>query len=713
MKINFFRILLISIFCFITTDSSYSQVEGTEKRYVRIGSLQSNFSAYGSERAWNNTYYEGLKWPADYPFTDNAVIKRAWIGIDDFTDENGTNWEKYGIYITSDYVDNALFPMELKQTAKFEQPTVIVDGNNISSRYSEDVDEIDPSQIADRIVTNIVNTSAGLTMIRRVYVFSQQYHDNYFIKEFTFTNTGNIDYDDEIELNAPLKGVLISWGTRYSVSREGANSVGNPQVWGKYSWISKRGENYSDHIGESITEDNPIVDWIRSGYSWAGQAATNDFDNIGGPDIRGDGRLLAPQFAGTAILHVDKSAVDMSDNPDQPLVLGWHAGDTYPKLGDMYDVAPMIQQYNMQSGNPYQGLGGTNRFYEDNVTSITDRVDPQTIHGDGGGTNVWISYGPFDLEPGESFTFFEAEGINGLSREVCELIGRRWKQAYDDPNDKGPFELPDNSTTDDKDIYKNSWFYTGQDSIMLTFGRAKRNFDLGFEIPQPPLPPPLFEVESGGDRISLKWAASPSEEESNFAGYKIYRAVAKPDTVSNEIFSTGVGTYSFDDITAVRGFSYYYYIVAVSDGSKNTSGEANPTGPLYSSKYYTRTTEPAFLRRQAGSALDDIRVVPNPYNIRMRDLQYVGEPDKIMFLDIPGNCEIKIYTERGDLVNTIIHDDGSGDQAWNSLTSSRQVVVSGVYIALFKVTKDYNDPNTGELLYKSGDTATRKFIIIR
>jgi hypothetical protein len=422
---------------------------------------------------------------------------------------------------------------------------------------------------------------------------------------------------------------------------------------------------------------------------------------------------MAPQFAGTVILHVDKSSQDISDDPDQPLVLGWHAGDTYPKLGDMYDVSPMIQQYNMQSGNPFQGLGGTNRFYEDNVTSITDRVDPQTIHGDGGGTNVWISYGPYDLEPGESFTFYEAEGVSGLDRQMCELIGERWKQAYDDPNDDGPFNLPDNSTTDDKDVYKNSWFYTGQDSIMLTFGRAKRNFDMNFDIPQAPLPPPLFEVQSGGDRISLIWEASPSESETNFAGYKIFRAIAKPDTVYDEIFSTGIGTYNFDDVTAVRGFSYYYYIVSFTDGSKNTTGEANPTGQLHSSKYYTMTTEPAYLRRQAGASLDAVRVVPNPYNIRSRDLQYLGEPDKIMFLDIPGNCEIKIYTERGDLVDTIIHDDGSGDQPWNSITSSRQVVVSGIYIALIKVTKDYKDPDTGELLYSEGDTTTRKFIIIR
>jgi hypothetical protein len=108
-----------------------------------------------------------------------------------------------------------------------------------------------------------------------------------------------------------------------------------------------------------------------------------------------------------------------------------------------------------------------------------------------------------------------------------------------------------------------------------------------------------------------------------------------------------------------------------------------------------------------------IRIVPNPYNIAAADMQYPGEPDKIMFLNIPGHCLIKIYTENGDLINTISHENGSGDQAWNSITSSRQVVVSGVYIVHFTVTADYVDPITGKLKYAKGETSFQKMIIIR
>jgi hypothetical protein len=41
------------------------------------------------------------------------------------------------------------------------------------------------------------------------------------------------------------------------------------------------------------------------------------------------------------------------------------------------------------------------------------------------------------------------------------------------------------------------------------------------------------------------------------------------------------------------------------------------------------------------------------------------------------------------------------------------VVVSGLYIAYFEVTKDFYDQETNELLFRKGDHTIRKFIIIR
>jgi hypothetical protein len=835
-----FAVIVTATCLFSTTFPLSAQLAGTETRYIRVGSLQSKFTSVGAERAWNNVYYEGLTWPSDYPYEDNAVIERTWIGCQNFTDKLGQSWPNYCVPINGAYANTNVFPTELKETAKFLNPTIYVDGIDVSAPYSADVDDVDPNQIADRVVTNVVNTTMGITMTRRVLAFSQQYHDNYFILEYTFKNTGYVDGKNTQVLNATVKGFRFGFMNRYSVSREGADKMGYDQEYGKHSWTSRRGENYSQHVNDlsSLTESSPIPNWLRAGFEWTGQRDENTYDNIGSPDHLGSGRLCSPQFAGIVTLHVDKSAADRSDNPSQPAVLGWHAGDTYPGLGSMTpSTAPQQADcYALLSGVPYKGLGSpSERMYE---TYISKYDDPWKVHGDGGGTGIWISYGPWDLNPGDSVKVVIAVGVNGLDRQSCIQIGQRWLQAYYNSSDKGPFTLPDGSTTTDFNVYKDTWVLTGTDSIMKTFSRAVRNYDDGYDIPEPPQPPPVFSVTSAGDRISLAWSKSASEGTSGFAGYKIFRAVGTPDTLFDEIATVPAGTTSYDDVTAQRGFSYYYYISAFSDGSTNTSGGPNPTGPLLSSRFYTKTNIGAYLRRPAGPLpqdatdsiavstlrsspdsnsvqfqldprfagqvaavtefsitvsrndgtnttitppdgmlpirisstsptsftfkldsvtvaranqvwykvkidnaqskdevqismnnnrvslpdsivtpykkwMDAIRIVPNPYNIRAAELQFPGEPDKIEFFNIPGHCTIRIYTENGNLIKTISHENGSGDESWNSNTSSDQVVVSGVYIVHFTVTQDYTDPNTGVVQYRKGDTAYQKCIIIR
>jgi hypothetical protein len=67
-----------------------------------------------------------------------------------------------------------------------------------------------------------------------------------------------------------------------------------------------------------------------------------------------------------------------------------------------------------------------------------------------------------------------------------------------------------------------------------------------------------------------------------------------------------------------------------------------------------------------------------------------------VFYGLPPLCTIKIYTETGDLIQTLNHTNGSGDEIWQSLTSSDQIVASGLYIAYFEVSQDsYNE--AGEL----------------
>jgi hypothetical protein len=97
----------------------------------------------------------------------------------------------------------------------------------------------------------------------------------------------------------------------------------------------------------------------------------------------------------------------------------------------------------------------------------------------------------------------------------------------------------------------------------------------------------------------------------------------------------------------------------------------------------------------------DVRIVPNPFHLGASpSVRWPDQNDKLGFLNVPGRATIQIFTELGELVDTITHRDGSGDAYWDHTTSSRQLIASGVYIAV--ITND----DTGERLI-------RKFVVIR
>jgi hypothetical protein len=85
-----------------------------------------------------------------------------------------------------------------------------------------------------------------------------------------------------------------------------------------------------------------------------------------------------------------------------------------------------------------------------------------------------------------------------------------------------------------------------------------------------------------------------------------------------------------------------------------------------------------------------------------RELRWPDQDDRLGFLNVPGQATIQIYSELGELIDTIHHNDGSGDVYWNHTTSAGQLVVSGVYIAVIT-----EEPR------RQGERAMRKFIIIR
>jgi hypothetical protein len=719
------KVIIILLLCsasgIYTVQQVYAQVTGPQQiKWIWTNQLRQWFSDGGAEieygrrsRTFQTTdQLDGLQWPAENIFQDVNVGKSIWIGTTDFVDPVDTKTYPHKVSCMGRgfmYIGSEIYPESFSLVGRFLHPSVFVDDATATDLALNDVtDEIDANLKADRMIYNKVHTSVGVSMTRKVLAFAQQYNDNYFIYEYVFKNDGIIDYSGQQKLNKTLTGVIFHWQFRYGFAgesyRQGWAATGSS--WGLNTINDTFDPLHPDPAGEFAT-----AEW---GYYGPVSNSPGVLIDIGSPHYSGQevmpGSVMAgTKFAGVLVLYADRSPSDHTNDPAQPFDTQYLGSDQDGQGVNQYDMSLMDSKYNfMSKGHPAQ----THAEYIGKDANGWPSSSPTTVGlGDPGGYACAMGFGPYTLAIGDSVRIILAEGVCGINRRLNREIIRNY--VANTP----PFTLPNGSTTNDRNTYKNTWVFTGKDSLFQTLRRAKANYESGYAIPMPPPPPSEFKIASGGNKITLTWSNS-AETWPHFDGYRLYRAEGRADTTFDLIFSCGKSDVvnTFEDKTARRGFNYYYYIQSKDDGTTNPGSAALniPAGePLVSNKFYTVTNHEAYLTRPAGNKLSEVRVVPNPYNIRAKELQFgTDTPDRLVFYGLPPICQIKIYTETGDLIQTLNHTNGSGDEIWQSLTSSDQLVVSGLYIAYIEVTADsYSD--TGELIFRKGDNTFRKFIIIR
>ncbi|MCF7740311.1 MAG: hypothetical protein K9N00_00820 [Candidatus Marinimicrobia bacterium] len=758
-------VLFIALF-FINAD----YLKGAAAKWIAIGDLKNFYQEHGCEpeEDFGDQQQFGLQWHQFYPRQDNQAAKGFWIGVKNYDDPIGGKTFSHKVVhcgprprptIEEDEMMPIPFPSSgtgLKMYGRIPHPQVYVDGAPASDlRYDDVVEVIDPDLPSDRMLVNKIHTEVGIDVTRKIYAYSHDDYDDFHIMEYTFKNTGICSQDETVTHNQTLEDVYFHWQFRYAVCKEGTvegtgiNFRGDPgwgtirdMRWGINTMNEVIGEHPNNPREESVYPTDNLLnkqgfgeaeyfnnEVMRAFYSWHGKHSETAYDNIGSPNVNGyraDGRLGAYQFVGVVTLHADKSASDHGDDLDQPA--------TAIKIESNAQATTNNSQWNEdRMKSEYEQYCSYGYPEKSQAEQVGGGYANQSAGVGGGGFSQAIAYGPYTLEPGDSVKIVWAEAAGGLDRETAHHVGRQWYKVTQE-GQKVNVNMPDPSDPSNiisKTIegesaaneYKNAWVYSGKDSLLKTYKAALdlyRNKNLDLDDQYPPDPPANFMVESQGNRILLKWTEE-SETHPRFQGYKIFRAKGSMDSNYVEIADLNVTDGSlnehkvsgadlplqFSDKTAIRGQVYYYYITAYDDGSTTIDGK-----PIKSAPYWTRTNTGAHLLKPPSETLKDIRVVPNPFNIRNRNIQFSGEYNKIMFLNLPAACRIKIFTERGDLIKTINHE-GSGDARWDLVTSSRQIVVSGVYIAHFEVPENIYDENTGELLIKKGTSTFRKFIIIR
>lgn len=710
MKKFVFKIIsiLVLIILFIPQQELNAQGIGKFEKWLNVGSFHNWYSSIGGEREEDHpaapTFIQvwGWQWPAFYPRQDMQAAKGLWIGTKNYLDPQvNINFDFKTVHCGPRPQTGGLsefFPVEFKHYAKFQPTEVRVD--NTITRYpgqEVNIDELDPSMPYDQMIYNYVNTQLGMSMKRKIYQFSNQYYDNFHVIEYTFINTGNLDADEEIErTSGTLEEVYFYFQNRIGFIQETSNLFGSPTQYGKATLNDEFGPYPAGH------NDN-----MRYAYAWFGYwNEFTEYNNIGGPIFHPDnvtsprinaadtvGRLGIPQFSGTLTLYAQTSTVNNADDINQPSTTGYYSSDgDLNYSSDVFSAPEMQRRYQLMiKGHPQQSHADwiTNGDY------VNSTANPYTESINSAGYSYVSGYGPYSIPYGDSIKIILVDAANGLDRDECIRVGKLFKS--------GAISVAE----------KNTEVLKGRDSLRLTFRRVQDAYTSSWDnIPQAPYPPKTFNIFSRGGRIDLEW--TPNDEGPAVTGYEIYRNTlnAVDGYASNEYYSKyekiaelGPTEISYSDTAQRQDIAYYYYIVSLGDLVPTNIDLKIPAHRLSSNRSYTQSYIGAFRRRPGEpNVTDKVRAYPNPYVISASDNWMFGsgsvERNKIAFDHISGECKILIFTEMGELIRTIEHSDGSGSQDWDLRTSSNQLIVSGIYIAVVI------DNNTG-------DKQIVKFSIIR
>lgn len=687
--------LLLMIVLF-DSEAAFSQAQYT---LIKVGRFWASASDGGSNQpvSWTAGWF-----PADYNVIGNTMRwgecftgGQIWLAAKNYSYEGSV--VPYSLFVAyPPDIPEGMIIDSLSSATRYGYETSIVNGKDVTYDW---YDDIDPSMMvgnSDQTVTYTTGYGNGVELKRTILAFSNQNHDDYIITYLEFTHKGDQTLNDFVIFMKQQES-----GTQRANGRNPSPS--SDEEWkSQTQWLHYYGARPGDSLRIFYTymADDPLV---------AG-------DMMGGPVVSQDGRLIESGFEWWAILHASEQPYvgDKSASVNDPL---------QPKV--TFTMTEQIYAIETPSGLPNDGLGEDwqpllegkfgkdqplpgaydNTFHRINSDEVGD--PDFTAIGEGHGHNGafparYVVFGPYTFEPGQSLRIAYASGESGIGLKTMKEVGKKWVEGtLEDPPGipdvrtgflPSNFAFPTDATEIDKK--KDRWISTGIDSLHRAAYAAQWNYDHNYMVPMSP-PPPSVEVSGYGGYVEIKWSDPEAEALSNFAGYRVLRKISNLDTFFFEIVHTTDSNdlateHVFEDSSVLFGASYYYYVQAAVQVAENDM-DALPQNRgklVYSGRVYNPTTQWINPPREPGSTLDEIRMVPNPYNINDLLLEDYGWTDQrgILFFNLPTKVTIKICTENGDLVQTIEHDSpiGAGSLAWDMLTSNQQVIASGIYIVIFE-----------------------------
>jgi len=313
--------------------------------------------------------------------------------------------------------------------------------------------------------------------------------------------------------------------------------------------------------------------------------------------------------------------------------------------------------------------------------------------------------GPYDIAPGESIEWVEVFICGAMDRNVTikgglqatrnfvreglinmkenwsaakELIDNNYAVLADMPPPT-PADVPSNTTD-----LENSNFLKAESSSKVVGGTEVAGIELRWNAVHENYTDPITGVD-------------------DFYGYIVYRSNISVEgpwvSVDTITIAEAVGLTDGGEVTyfmeAGINIPWLYLVTSIDEDGNESARTA-----------YTHYTVEA--KTFATNRMESIMVIPNPFR-QESGLMNPAEVKRMVFLNIPEKCVIRIYTMNLDLVRVLKHD-GGGEEAWGStqgqdymLSDFAMNVSPGVYI--------YHVENLVE--GHKGDTQVGKIVIIK
>lgn len=467
--------------------------------------------------------------------------------------------------------------------------------------------------------------------------------------------------------------------------------------------------------------------------------------------------VTPPRVGSPFYLHAGSGYID---NDDMQLVYCYdYNGD--PGYTDSYVAMAFLGADPLKSDEQYSGetfhnwwlfSGATSEEdqapsdeasrYERMRSSIKDNYYEASIFQKPGNRMSLITTGPFaEILPDSS--------INVVFAIVCA------KKAGSNPstidNDLAKKNLVENTSWAYKAYYgedsnrNGNLDYVGTDSTEDINGNGTLD---RYVLPTPPSAPNL-KVVPGNSQVTLLWDDRSEQsidlisKTHDFEGYRIYRSfigddisesgitanmglVAEFDNIDHLFYDTGLdsiidtdpdtdfvdqsdGTvdtivykYRYVVNNLHNGWQYAFAVTAFDSGDVDLNLESLESTKLQN----LSVVSPGTPARQKGQKVE-IGVYPNPYRGNaLWDGGYERER-KLYFYNLPVDCEVRIYTLAGDLVDKFTHNSGysgndiqwfenyslqntifaGGEHAWDLVSRNDQAIATGLYIFTVKDNK--------------------------